>query len=120
MEEAESLFVAGVVAAEQGDLSRAQSDQVRALALLGRDAHGRPLAPASGESNQPRERRLAARVLLSLAFSHHELGREAAARGALDDAQHVSDPEADLDIGVVIYGQRGAMLLREGRLRRQW
>ena len=86
------------------------------MGILGLDTHGRSLELTSGERPGPRERRLAARALISLAFSHHELGHEAAAREALDDAQRISDPGTDLDLGVVIFGQRGAMLLREGRL----
>ncbi len=116
MEEAQRLFAAGVTAAEAGDLSTAESNLVRALGLLGLDTHGRPLKPRLPDRYEPGERRLAARLLLSLAFSSHELGRDAAAREALDDAQRIRDPDSDSDIDVVIYGQRGAMLLREGRL----
>ena len=73
-----------------GRLSTAINDLERALAVLGLNPHGRVdrLVAAGSPAPTPPDRiMLAARILLSLAFPQHELGHDAAASRALDDAE---------------------------------
>ena len=55
-------------------------------------------------------------MLLSLAFSQHELGLTATAEQTLTDAERLAGYVGEPSLPVLINGQRGAMFLREGRL----
>lgn len=101
---ARRLLDEGVAAMDRGRLSEAARLLHDALAALGR--HHPPAATA-----------LAARILLSLAFTHHELGRSTAAVEAFDSAEALAASSGDPEVRMLINAQLGAMFLREGRLR---
>ena len=87
--------------------------------MLGLNPHGRvDRLVASGPSgpDTPDRIMLAARILLSLAFPQHELGRDAAASQALNDAELLLRTNPNDELTLLIRAQRGAMLLREGRI----
>ena len=105
---------------DRGDLSRARSAmQVRALAACSGCTSTRPRPDPSGP-RQPESgarRRLAARILLSLAFPPTSSASSGRAAGLRRRASAPGAPMAEhTEIRVLIYGQRGAMFLREGRL----
>ena len=111
------LLADGIAAMDRGSLSEAVRLLHGALAALGLHVNPAParavLAPAT---HDPTRTALAARILLSLSFPHHELGDAAAALQAFDNAEALAADGEHNEIRVLIHGQRGAMFLREGRL----
>ena len=88
-----------------------------ALAALGLHVNPAPARPVlAPASPSPVRTALAARILLSLAFAHHELGNAAAALQAFDNAEALAAEGEHTEIRVLIHAQRGVMSLREGRL----
>ncbi len=117
--EAHRLLALGIAEGADGRLSTAINDLERALAVLGLNPHGRvDRLVASGPSgpDTPDRIMLAARILLSLAFPQHELGHDAAASQALYDAELLLRTNPNDELTLLIRAQRGAMLLREGRI----
>ncbi len=115
LDHATGLLEQGIAAAGLGQLTEAVSCFDRALETLALDRRGRPLA---GHDHQAWQRsHLGARILLSQAFATHELGDHARATRVLDDALAISEAGGYDDIGVLVYAQRGAMLIREGQLK---
>jgi len=108
-----------VAASEIGKLTEAVSLLRQALATLGLDERGELVGPDGAGLDGPARlgrRLVAARVLLSLAFSQHELGLTATAEQTLTDAERLAGYVGEPSLLVLINGQRGAMFLREGRL----
>ncbi|HEV2931173.1 MAG TPA: hypothetical protein VGW74_21030, partial [Propionibacteriaceae bacterium] len=115
--ESRRLLAEGVSAMDLGRLTEAIRLLHAALAAL-----GLPVEPPSrrvelpSATPDPSRTALAARILLSLAFPHHELGDAPAALQAFDNAEALAAAGEHTEIRVLIHAQRGAMLLREGRL----
>ncbi len=105
-----------MTASEIGKLTEAVAILQQALAVLGLDERGEVVQPVPDDPRAVGRRLVAARVLLSLAFSQHELGHAAAATQALEDAERLAAYAGPSSLQVLIDAQRGAMLLREGRL----
>jgi tetratricopeptide (TPR) repeat protein len=111
------LLAEGIAAMDRGSLSEAVRLLHAALAALGLHVNPAPARPVlAPASPSPVRTALAARILLSLAFPHHELGDGAAARQAFNNAEALAAEGQHTEIQVLIHAQRGAMFLREGRL----
>ena len=65
-----------MAASEIGKLTEAVAMLRQALAALGLDERGEVVDPVPDDAGTSARRLVAARVLLSLAFSQHELGRD--------------------------------------------
>ncbi|HLL63259.1 MAG TPA: CHAT domain-containing protein [Propionibacteriaceae bacterium] len=111
------LLADGITAMDRGCLSDAVQLLHGALAGLGLHATAAavPAVPPTA-IRDPARTALAARILLSLAFLHHELGDSADALRAFDNAEALAAQGRHAEIEVLIHAQRGAMFLREGRL----
>ena len=82
------LLADGIAAMDRGSLSEAVRLLHGALAALGLHVNPAPARPVlAPASPSPVRTALAARILLSLAFAHHELGSGAAALQAFDNAE---------------------------------
>ena len=114
--EAQRLLALGIAAAADGRLTTAVNVLEQALGLLEVNPRRRIDPAAAAGLNRSGRSLLAARILVSLAFPRHELGHDAAAAQALDDAELLLSDEPIAELKVLIYAQRGAMLLREGRI----
>ncbi len=111
------LLADGIAAMDRGSLSEAVRLLHGALAALGLHVNPAPARPVlAPASPSPVRTALAARILLSLAFAHHELGNAAAALQAFDNAEALAAEGEHTEIRVLIHAQRGVMSLREGRL----
>ena len=109
------LLDVSVAAAEVGRLGEAIGRLHEALAALGLDERGNPTGDPVLDDDVTDDRRLiGARILLSAAFTQHELGESAAATRILADAERLAGGQPLLRI--LVYAQRGAMFSREGRL----
>jgi hypothetical protein len=115
--ESRRLLAEGVSAMDLGRLTEAIRLLQAALAALGLQvdppSHRVELPSATPD---PARTALAARILLSLAFPHHELGDAPAALQAFDNAEALAAAGEHTEIRVLIHAQRGVMFLREGRL----
>ena len=114
--EARRLLARGVAAGIDGRLTTAIEDLERALAILGLSPRGRVVGRGDNFPGPPERIVLVARILVSLAFPQHELGRDAIASRALDDAERLLRSWPNDELTVLIHAQRGAILLREGRI----
>ena len=104
-----------VAAAEVGQLGEAIDRLHEALDALGLDRRGDPVVTSQPDDHLAGDRQLvAARILLSVAFTQHELGESAAANQSFTDAERLADGQPLFR--VLVYAQRGVMFLREGRL----
>src|SRR5918998_4084584 len=104
-----------VEAAEVGRLGEAIDHLHEALDALGLDQRGDSVSPIRPDDHLARDRRLVgARILLSVAFTQHELGESAAADRSFTDAERLADGQPLFRM--LVYAQRGGMFLREGRL----
>jgi hypothetical protein len=111
------LLADGIAAMDRGSLSEAVRLLHGALAALGLHVNPAPARPVlAPASPSPVRTALAARIMLSLAFAHHELGNAAAALQAFDNAEALAAEGEHTEIRVLIHAQRGVMFLREGRL----
>ncbi len=115
---AQRLLDEGIALADVGRLTEAVALLRQALAELHLDEHGSPRVGAvDGVARAHAGSGLSARILLSSAFPHHELGHQQDAVQALRDAERIARKGRHPDITALAHAQRGAMLIREGRLR---
>jgi tetratricopeptide (TPR) repeat protein len=113
LDRCEHLLDTGVATANLGQLTEAVAELHAAF-----DELSPVLADLEQDGKRVVERAtmLAARIKLSLAFPEHELGREEAAGRSLDEAEGFATRGRHVGMTVLIHAQRGAVLLRSGRL----
>jgi CHAT domain len=113
---AQELHLAGVAAADDGQLAHSADLLRKGLDVLGLGADGKVLdGRAPDDAFRDERDRIGSRILLSLALPSYEFGSVAAGLEILDAARRVAERARFTELPVLIYCQRGVMLLRAGR-----